>query len=126
MKAMIKRNKVSRNDTFCMLHGLVDEDGKYTQYRISDVPLKNLPAETVRELREGNDVTFHVLPPNEVAAFVKSWDVWERYLVEMDADKDHLFGTLEAFSKYDNPPLWGTYNLGDINRYSSPVPDEVA
>lgn len=114
MNDMINHNKVSKNDTYCMVYGFADEEGRYTQYRLSDVSIEKLPEEAVKMLSEGFDVTLSVVPPNEVAAFVKSWDIWERYLEEVGADADYLFDILEEHRDYDSTPLWSVHKFGYV------------
>lgn len=114
MKFTMDPNKLRKDETFCMVYGFADDQGQYAQYRLSNVPVEKLPEEAVGVLSAGFDVTLSVVPPNEVAAFVKSWDIWERYLEEVDADADYLFDILEEYRDYDSTPRWSVHQLGCV------------
>lgn len=66
-----------------------------------------------------NATYFLALKDDQVDDFITS-PIWTRDIPEL-SDEEYL-----ACWKYNNPPLWGTYNLGDINQYSGLVPNEVA
>ena len=124
MKAMINRNRVSNNATYYVVIGLIDENGKYNETYREDVVLRDLPRDAVNILRQGHDVSLHVVPKSEIVVFLKSRNILDQYLAEMKSGPEYFEGLLTALSKYDNPPVWGTYNLGDVYRRGCPISEQ--
>ena len=124
MKAMINRNRVSNNATYYVVIGLMDENGKYNETYREDVVLRDLPRDAVNILRQGHDVSLHIVPKSEIVVFLKSRNILDQYLAEMKSGPEYFEGLLTALSKYDNPPVWGTYNLGDVYRHGCPISEQ--
>lgn len=115
MKANIKHNKINKNATYFVVCGWM-HNNRYMEARRNNMPVHELPRRVWGALSAGHDVTTFIDPKHEISVFFKSKDVMEQYLTEMNSGPEYFKGLFDALSKYDNPPVVGTYDLGDIYR----------
>lgn len=112
MKVKIKHHKINRSTMLCAYLGYFDEDGSYCEVRCDEVILEKLPPETIEKVREGHDITIHIVPNYEVVVLAKNARDIDKYLEVQGAE--HLMELLEALSMYNNPEdgsLWATYDF---------------